>query len=646
MNSIRAIVVCLLFLVIACGKVEAQVTTDTNPFEKRLEEIHMQLDFLSDSLSRGLNESANFSVAGLSIQAFLRTLAESHDLNIQVDPLLNITLSNNFTSVRVKEIIYFLCQEYQLDIRFINSIMSFSKYVPPVTPQPKPITKKLKIQYDQFGRKISFDLVNDSLRAVVKEITRISDRNVVASGGNDIENKLVTGFIRDLPLENALDKLAYTNGLRLTRTKDDVFIFEVNSPTATVVGSGFGSTGNSSVSKFSTQGDIIVKDSLITLDVANYPITEVINQVSSQLGINYIMFSEITGNTTAKVKRVKYSEMLSFLFQGTNYTFKKREGVYLIGQRNQEGFRVSELIKLDFRTIEGVDKEIPSDMLKDVEIKILKELNSFILTGNKQKIDELASFIRLIDQPVPNILIEVIVAEAQKTFSLQTGIKAFISPDSLPSTSGQVFPGLDLTLSSKSVNNLLDKLDSKGIVNLGRVTPNFYTTIQALETNNNIQIRSTPKLSTMNGSKANLTIGESQYYVEQTQNITGGVTPITSTTQRFNKVEANLALTISPVVSGNEHITLDIVAEFSNFSPPTVQNAPPGNKTRKFESKIRIKNEEVIILGGLEQLSKTEGGSGVPILSRIPVLKWLFSSKTKKKDDSRLIVFIKPTLVY
>ncbi|SKC59267.1 type II secretion system protein GspD [Ohtaekwangia koreensis] len=645
MNNIRLIVACLLFFgVLSAGQVYAQ---DTDPFLQRLEDIKIHLDFLSDSLAPGLNESANFSVAGLSLQIFLRTLAESHDLNIQVDPSINVTLANNFTSVRVKEIIYFLCQEYQLDIRFINSIMSFNKYIAPKIPLPKQTVKKLKIQYDPSLRRVSFDLLNDSLRAVVKEITRISDRNVVVSGGAEVENRLVTGYIRDLTLESALDKLAYTNGLRLIKTKDDVFILEANQPAISAVNFNSSSNNNAlSAQRISAQGDILVKDSLITLDVVNFPILEVINQVSTQLGVDYIMFSEITGNTTAKVKRARYSEMLSFLFQGTNYTFKKREGVYLIGQRNQEGFRVSELIKLDFRTIEGVEKEIPSDMIKEVEIKILKELNSFILTGNKQKIDELVSFIKLIDQPIPNILIEVIVAEAQKSFSLQTGIKAFISSDSVPNTSGQIFPGLDLTLSSKSVNSILEKLDTKGIVNLGRVSPNFYTTLQALETNNNIQIRSTPKLSTMNGSKANLTIGESQYYVEQTQNITGGVTPITSTTQRFNKVEANLAITISPVVSGNEHITLDILAEFSNFSAPTVQNAPPGNKTRKFESKIRVKNEEVIILGGLEQLSKTEGGSGVPLLSRIPVLKWFFSSKTKKKEDNRLIVFIKPTLVY
>jgi type IV pilus assembly protein PilQ len=453
----------------------------------------------------------------------------------------------------------------------------------------------------------------------------------------------VRGYIKDLPLESALDKLAYINGLKFSKTKDGVFVFESNAPQNNQTLPGMSGQPNQLLRR--TQGDITVRDSLIDLDVTNFPIADIIQQVSSQLNKNYFVFSEITGTTSAKVKGVLYSELLSFLFQGTNFTYKKSKSVYLIGLRNAEGFKTTEIYKMDFRPIEGVDKELPAELIKEIEIRPVRELNAYILNGTKHRVDELISFLRLIDQPIPNILIEVIVAEAKKGFSLQTGLKAFLS-DSVPKTSGQVFPGIDLTLSNKSINNALEKLDTKGIINLGRVSPTFYVTLQAMERNNNIQLRSTPKLSTINGSKANLTIGESVWYVEQTQNITGGVNPITTTSQRFNQVNANLSITISPIVSGNEHITLDIIAEFSDFIPSQIQNAPPGNATRKFESKIRIKNEEMIILGGLEELTKSQTGSGVPLLSRIPVLKWFFSSRTKETSDNRLIVFIKPTIVY
>lgn len=611
-------------------------------FNHRLLEIESQLNLLSESSVPGLNETANLSVSNLSIQSFLRTIAESHRLNVQVDPSLNITLSNNFTNVLVKDIVYFLCQEYQLDIRFINTIMSFSRYQLPIaSARPNPI-KKPNILYNEKSDVVTFDLSGDSLSVVVRELTRLTNKNVIVSGVNDLDGRMIRGFIKDLPFESAIDKLAYVNNLKLIKSKDGVYIFE-----------GLGSSVGQSVNRsnqfnVNTQpdGEVAVKDSLITIDVVNYPILEIIHQTSGRLGINYILFSDITGTTTAKVKDVSYRDLLAFLFQGTNFTYKVKNEVYLLGPRNHEGFRTTELVKLDFRTIEGIDKEIPSELSKDVELKLLKELNALIITGNKHKIDEVLSFIRLIDRPIPNILIEVIVADARKGFSIETGLKAFLSQDSVPKTQGQIFPGIDLTLSSKSVNEALERLDSKGIVNLGRVTPNFYATLQALEQNNNIQVRSTPKLSTMNGSKATLIIGESVYYVEQTQNITGGVNPITTTAQRFNKVEANLSINISPVVSGNEHITLDITAEFSDFINPTIPNAPPGSATRKFESKIRIKNEEMIILGGLEEVSRSETSSGVPLLSRIPLIKWIFSSRSKQSTNNRLIVFIKPTLVY
>jgi type IV pilus assembly protein PilQ len=52
------------------------------------------------------------------------------------------------------------------------------------------------------------------------------------------------------------------------------------------------------------------------------------------------------------------------------------------------------------------------------------------------------------------------------------------------------------------------------------------------------------------------------------------------------------------------------------------------------------------MLGGLDNDTKSETGSGVPILSRIPVLKWFFGIHTRTKTKSKLTIFIKPTVIY
>jgi type IV pilus assembly protein PilQ len=620
-------------------------------FEERLIEIKERLNVLSDSLQPSLNELSSFSLSQTPIQTFLRAVAQNHNLNVQIDPALNITITNNFTNVLVKDLLLFICESYELDIKFSNNIMSFSKFIP--LPEPVVITKvkKLNMEYDPVGDLLTVDLKNDSLASFVKQLTLISSKNVITPSAEN-SNRLISGYIKSTSFDDALEKLAYINKLNVSKTEDNFYILEPLDQDNTKVGDrnarrraaandqqNITRNVNPGILKLETQ------DSLITIEVEKTPLIDVIKTVSGRLGKNHVFYSDILGEISLSLLNVSYDDFLKILFQTTAYTYKREKNLYLMGERIQEGLRAVEMIKLYYRTVQGIKDDIPTSLSNGVEVKVLTELNAFVFSGSTPVISELISYIKLIDQPVPNIMIEVIVVDLKNGYSLQTGIKAFLG-DSVPPTSGQVLGGVDLTLSSSTINDVLDKLDGKGIVNLGRVTPKFYATLQALEENNNIDIRSTPKLSTMNGHEANLTIGESEYYVEQTQNITGGVNPITTTAQRFNRVEANLSLTINPVVAAADYITMTITAEFSNFIAPSVVGAPPGNATRRFDSRIRVRNGDMIILGGLEEVSKSETGSGVPLLSRIPILKWLFSAKSKQKTDNKLIVFIKPTVVY
>ena len=65
-----------------------------------------------------------------------------------------------------------------------------------------------------------------------------------------------------------------------------------------------------------------------------------------------------------------------------------------------------------------------------------------------------------------------------------------------------------------------------------------------------------------------------------------------------------------------------------------------------FESLIRVKDQEMILLGGLEEKNVRDTRSGLPLLSRIPLLRWIFSSRQKTNSNSKLNIFIKPTIIY
>ena len=625
--------------------------------ESQLVQIENQLRSLADSLVPGLREAASLTVAEASVADFLRGLAQTHRLNISVDPTLDGKVTNSFTGVKVLDLLVFLCREYNLDLRLTGNIMVFSRYQPPIEAKTVPQPRLPQIQYDVVADRLTADLSNDSLPVVARQLTQLSKRNVILAPG--LSDRTVRGYVEGVSLEAGLDKIAYANGLRLIKTTDNAYLLEASDAPAAASTASRNRTGNQN-GLLSNQGRnatsagenlfIDLKTAadgtqLLTVDASNIPIVDIINEVSLRLGINYVLFSNLPGNTTVRVQSIRYDDLLSFLLQGTTHTMKRTDGIYLIGDRNLEGFRNTRMVKMQFRPAEKIDESIPAELKKGVDIKVFKELNGVILSGGLPQIEEISRFLLAIDQPVLNVLIEVIVMEVNKSFTIETGISALLS-DSTKRTGGSVFPELNMTFGSGSINRLLNLLSSNGIVNIGRVTPNFYVQLKALEQNSNVNVRSTPKLSTLNGHEANLTIGQSVYYLEQTQNITGGVTPINSVSQRFNKVNADLSIKINPMVSGDEHITLDISAEFSDFIPPVIVGAPPGNATRKFTSMIRIKNEEMIILGGLEEVRKSNSGSGVPLLSRIPILKWLFSSRKREDNNRRLLVFIKPTLMY
>ncbi|MCH2224899.1 MAG: type II and III secretion system protein [Crocinitomicaceae bacterium] len=185
------------------------------------------------------------------------------------------------------------------------------------------------------------------------------------------------------------------------------------------------------------------------------------------------------------------------------------------------------------------------------------------------------------------------------------------------------------------------------MVNLGQVTENFYVSLKALESNNVVDIESTPKISTLNGHEATISIGETTYYQEQQVNVqTSAVNQGILQSRQWKPLDANLSVKIKPFVSADEHVTLTISVEQDGFIDREDPTAPPGVTTRTFESVVRVKNGELILLGGLEEKERNDAGEGVPFLSRIPVIKWFFSSRKKIRDKSKLHILIRPVVTY
>lgn len=623
--------------------------TDTSEISRKLDEL--------SKTKKSLNAPMRIDLSGLTLYDFLTTVADEHQLNVSVDPELNEIVSSNFYDVKVKEVLLFLIQRHQLNVSFMNSIMVIEKKAPkPIVELPKPL-KKIDVKYNSKNDFLSVKLKNDSLPRVAEAIADVSNKNIILSP--EIKQEKVSAYILNRPFKQVVELMAKSNGLQLTvDTDNNYFLEKSNQPIETNNAVNSKSSKRNSSKKTSGKknkngnGDFeITVDAQGFLEIQAYEAdaTDIITEAANQLNLSFFMYDTPKDiNTTLIAKGLIFEDLLEHLLKGEAYTYKIIDEIYFIGNHTTKGMRTTELVQLENRTIESVLESLPKVLTQELEVKEFVELNGFVVSGSKGQIQEFKDYIHTIDLVVPNVQIEVMIVQYQKSHDVQTGLRAILDGEATDrKTSGTIFPSTDVTLNASSVNSLIDAFNGLGVINLGKVSENFYMNLSALENNSLIKVSSTPKLVTLNGHDAISSIGETSYYFEQNNKlISNGINDNILQSGTWQSTEANLSISITPTVSKDEHVTLIIKVERSSFLARVGENAPPGKATQKFESEIRVKNNEMILLGGLDELENEKSGTGTPLLSRIPVINWFFSSRKKRKEKSKLHIFIKPTVTY
>lgn len=608
-----------------------------------INKLRSELDTLALKKT-GLNEQVQISISQLPLSEFINSIAEEHNLNVSVETGLNQPIVNNFYDAQVKEVFLFLARENKLDVQIMGSIISFKREkVIPVAVKPK-TKKQIDAKFNKANEFLSIKLKSDTLMDVVEEITRISGKNVGVA--ENIKNKQVSAFFLNRPFDQVLEMLCRANELKVTKDDSGFYFLEENI-TLKKNNSSNSSRGNASNrnSKSSPSFKVEAKNGKLNVHAENVPIAEIIKETAKQLDEYYLMYNVPDGNANLSLHDVSFEELLKQLLTGTKYTYKQQEDYVLIGERNLEGLRATEVIRLEYRTMETVLQLIPTDLNQDVEIKEFRELNGFVVSGSYLKIQELKSFLRSIDEVVPMVQIDVVIVYSKKGNNVETGVKGQIG-DAPATSTGTVFPNLDVNLNSGTINNILNSIDGFGVFNLGQVAADFFVNLKALETNSKIDITQTPKIATLNGHEAKIDIGETTNYQENRVQVNNGINSTVVNNTVWKQQDASLSLVITPMVSTDEHVTLKITVDQSDFGGQPAPGAPLNTSTQHFESLVRVKNGEMILMGGLEKKSKSDIGEGTPILSRIPIIKWFFSSRKKSKEKLKTHVFIRPTVTY
>lgn len=334
-----------------------------------------------------------------------------------------------------------------------------------------------------------------------------------------------------------------------------------------------------------------------------------------------------------------------YIFEGkqrnTNLSF------YQDGGMQEDGNHCVRVFPMQFRTVDNIVEIIPERLKEKMDIKVFPDLNSLILSGDKYRVDELEKYLIGIDKSVPMISIDVVIVDATDRKSRSTGVKFGKGLEPSGQSYGQFSPGVDVSLGAAQINKLINAFNGIGLVNLGKVGDNFYAGLKLLEEDGTITLRSTPRLSTLNGHKATLTSGEVKYYKESQVNIIGTQNPMQSESYMWKNVEATFTLELLPYVSADSTITIHVDLSQDEFTERDNGDltAPPGKTKRGFNSIVKVHDGEMVLLGGIERNLLDDTSAGLPFIARVPVLRLLFGNVTKTKENRKLNVFIRPVVI-
>lgn len=580
----------------------------------------------------------DISVGKLPLSEVFRNVAKASKVNLTIRGAENTMVTFNFSRAKITDMLYFLCREYDLDIDVVGNIIAIRP-----APQPTPHTKAPNVRYRIAGKTLSYDLNGDALIDVAKSITSVSGNNVIVP--QQLYARQVSGFIEEMAFDEAVFTLASINGLECEKVGPRTW--EILQPLAESQKSGTRAASSSYSRRSSFSKNQLGVDSLglITARIERGNVRDIIIDLCEQQRLSYFFVSPIDQQTAIYVKQVEFETLLSVMLSGTSYSYYVENDVYVFGAAGKDNNMVSaRVIPMHTRSVASIVELIPDNLRAGLQIKEFVDLNSVVVSGNQKAVSRVETFIRSVDERVPQVTIEVLIVDATRNRTMESGIGLGIGSEKVK-TSGTISPGVDMRLNANSINNILSRFSGFGSINLGRVNNDFYASIKFLEDNGVIELLSTPKLSTLNGHEATLKSGETQYYKEITNTWMGTQNPVQNESFVWKSIEANLSVKIVPYVSRDKQITLNIEIEQTEFTNKTVaEDSPPGTTTRSFKSLIRVQNEEMILLGGIDRNAKEKSSAGLPFIARVPVLRWIFGRTKNNKEEHRLNVFIKPVL--
>ncbi|EAT16649.1 pilus (MSHA type) biogenesis protein MshL [Desulfuromonas acetoxidans] len=261
------------------------------------------------------------------------------------------------------------------------------------------------------------------------------------------------------------------------------------------------------------------------------------------------------------------------------------------------------------------------------------------------------------------VILEAKIIEVELNDGYQTGINwaGLIHNGNNTATIGQVGGGTYLSDGVSEIagtNPLVNGLVTSafgGVFSTTLQFDDFEAFIEAVKSQGDVQVLSSPRISTLNNQKAVIKVGTDEFFVTDISSDTvTGTTTTTTPDITLTPFFSGIALDVTPQISGQGRVTLHVHPTVSEVVDQTkvitvagqAQSLPLAfSSVRESDTIVEARSGQVVVIGGLMKNSDTREGAGVPLLGDIPGLGHLFRHQKNSTSKSELIILLKPLVV-
>jgi general secretion pathway protein D len=304
--------------------------------------------------------------------------------------------------------------------------------------------------------------------------------------------------------------------------------------------------------------------------------------------------------------------------------------------------------------------ELGSTLEGQVRVIGDKPTNSLIIMSSGRDYLAVRDVVRRLDQPRRQLFIEALILEVQLSKRLDLGTS---SHGGLPVLDGDaiVLGGVQSS-TLKSINpaslatltGLVGGLIGSPLANsqtfLGTSIPSYAILFQALANQDNSNILSAPHIVAIDNEKAEFSVGNNIPYKSGLSfgglPTTGGTNqlPVGSIGQNIQREKLNLTLNVTPHISSNDAVRLEIEQETKDLGGKDPELGPIWAE-RKLKTQVVVHDQESVVIGGLIQEREVYNATKVPLLGDIPLLGYLFKYTTKERRKTNLLILLTPYII-